>query len=475
MLMEFISHKATWMLAALMLLSGCEEFNSLDLEPVETGSADFEHYVSLGNSITAGIQNNALYRSAQGYTYGNMIARQLRMEESFTQPLVSDPGIGERIELTSLDPLAVRRNQNQGQPMTQDQKPFRNMGVPGALLVDFLNPDNEGSLKERATNPDHPSFNPFYNIVMEESELQKDAPNLFNQAAKQDPTFITFWLGNNDVLGYVLAGGEGTGITPPGTFSELYQASAQALSSIDASVTVYTVPDVTTIPFVFYLRRLLVQQGLIREVDPDGEGGQLSHFEMREGLDSWGDIYIETNNGARVMRQFDFPLLTAIDYVAELQSGDEDTPPPTSSSNAIPDRLVLDGPAGDSQGSSELEQASGAVTQYNNTIRSVAASHGFALVDMNEQFSQIVEIFRSSEGEGGYEEQGLVLRPVPGELFSFDGVHPSNRGHAVIANETIQVINSEFGAAIPEVNIDHIPEGLPQHQPVVFEGPLNLE
>lgn len=474
MLMKYISKKATWMLAAaLMLLSGCEEFNSLDLEPVETGSASFEHYVSVGNSITAGIQNNALYRSAQGYTYGNMIARQLRMEASFTQPLISDPGIGERIELTSLDPLAVRRNQNQGQPLTQDQKPFRNMGVPGAVLVDFLNPDNEGSLKERATNPDHPSFNPFYSIVMEESELQKDAPNLFNQVAKQDPTFVTFWLGNNDVLGYVLAGGEGTGITPPGTFNELYQESADSLSSTEAGVTVYTVPDVTTIPFVFYLRLQLEQQGLIREVDPDGEGGQLSHFEMREGLDSWDDIYIETNNGVRVMRQFDFPLLTATDYVAGLQSGD--VPPPITPGSAVPDRLVLDGWAGGPRGNSELEQAASAVTQYNNTIRSVAASHGFALVDMNEQFSRIVENFRSSGGEGGYEEQGVVLRPVPGELFSFDGVHPSNKGHAAIANETIQVINSEFGAAIPEVNIDHIPAGLPQHQPIAIEAPLSLE
>lgn len=465
--MKFISHKATWMLAAaLMLFSGCEEFNSLDLEPVETGSANFERYVSVGNSITAGIQNNALYRSAQEYTYGNMIARQVRTEESFTQPLISDPGIGERIELTSLDPIAVQRNQNQGQPLTQDQKPFRNMGVPGAVLVDFLNPGNQGSLKERATNPEHPSFNPFYGIVMEGSELQKDAPNLFNQVAKQNPTFITFWMGNNDVLGYVLAGGEGTGITPPGTFHQLYQASAQALSSTEAGVAVYTVPDVTTIPFVFYLRLQLEQQGLITF----NEQSQSWQLITEQGS---FDIYIEVDGDTRVMRQFDFPLLTATDYVAGLQSGD--IPPPITPGSAVPDRLVLDGPAGGPQGSSELEQAAGAVTQYNSTIRSVAASHGFALVDMNDQFSRIVENFRSSGGEGGYEEQGLVLRPVPGELFSFDGVHPSNRGHAAIANETIQVINREFGAAIPEVNINRIPEGLPQHQPIAIEAPLSLE
>lgn len=464
--MKFINKKLLLIPALVLGLAvGCEDFSSLDLDPVETGSANFSRYVAVGNSTTSGIQNNALYRSAQEYTYGRILARQVRAEETFTQPLISDPGIGERIELTSLDPIGTTRNQNQGQPLTQDQKPFRNMAVPGAVLVDFLNPNNSGDLKERATNPSHPSFNPFYSIVMEGAELQKSAPNLFNQVAKQDPSFITFWLGNNDVLGYVLAGGEGRSITPPSTFSQLFQASAQALASTGAGVVVYNIPDVTTIPFVFYLRLQLETQGLIT---------------FNEQSRSWQliteqgnfDIYIETDNGARVMRQFDFPLLTASNYVSRLQSGQ--VAPPITPGDAVPDRLVLDGPAGGPQGSSELEQAAGAVQQYNAAIAATASGAGFALVDINAQFGEIVENFQSSGGQGGYDEQGLTLRPVPGELFSFDGVHPTNRGHAIIANETIAVINDAFGAAIPTVNVSRIPEGLPQAQPISIEAPLTL-
>ena len=41
---------------------------------------------------------------------------------------------------------------------------------------------------------------------------------------------------------------------------------------------------------------------------------------------------------------------------------------------------------------------------------------------------------------------------MPGELFSFDGVHPSNRGHAAVVNETIEVINNTYGAGIPLVD-----------------------
>lgn len=457
--MKFINKKLLLIPGLVLGLAvGCEDFSSLDLDPVQTGSANFSRYVAVGNSITAGIQNNALYRSAQEYTYGRILARQVRAEEAFTQPLISDPGIGERIELTSLDPLGTRRNQNQGQPLTQNQKPFRNLGVPGAVLVDFMNPNNSGNLKERATNPSHPSFNPFYSIVMESSELQKSAPSLFNQVAKQDPSFITFWLGNNDVLGYVLAGGEGRSITPPNTFRQLYQASAQALASTGAGVVIYNIPDVTTIPFVFYLRAQLDTQGLITF----SEQSQSWQLVTEQGN---FDIYIETDNGARVMRQFDFPLLTASSYVSQLQSGQ--VAPPITPGNAVPDRLVLDGPAGGPQDSSELEQVQDAVAQYNAAIAATASGAGFALVDINAIFESIVN-------SGAYTANGLTLRPVPGELFSFDGVHPSNRGHAAIANETIAVINDAFGAAIPTVNINRIPEGLPQAQPIFIEAPLTL-
>lgn len=465
--MKNFTAKMTTLLSALLLMlaAGCEDYNDLNLEPVSTGNADFSNYVAVGNSTTAGIQNNALYESAQKYTYANMLARQVRRSESFSQPLISDPGIGERIELTNLDPIAIRRNQRQGQPYTQDQKPFSNLGVPGAVLVDFINPGNQGQLQERATNPNHPAFNPFYSIVLEGSELQKDAPNVFNQLAKQEPTFVTFWLGNNDVLNFVLGGGEGRSITDPNTFSQLYQASGQALASTGANVVVYNIPDVTTIPYVFYLRLQLQQQGLIRLFDPDADGPQPARYQLMVAQNTWRDIYIETDGGPRIMLPYDFPVLRAQTYVGQVQAGE--VAPPITPGDAIPDNLVLDGPAGGPQGSSELEQAAGAVMQYNAAIQSVASANGFALVDINTSFAQIFENFQTSGGTGGYSSDGLTLRPVPGELFSFDGVHPSNRGHAAVANETIEVINNTYGASIPPVDVSAIPEGLPQAVPTV--------
>src|SRR6056297_1950268 len=135
----------------LVLVSGCKDYNDLNLEPVDSGSADYSNYVAVGNSLTAGYQNSALYASGQEFSFPKQIARQLRIEESFDQPLISDPGIGGRIELTSLNPLGLRVASTQGRPFNQSQKPFKNLGIPGSILVDYLNPGNQGQLKERST------------------------------------------------------------------------------------------------------------------------------------------------------------------------------------------------------------------------------------------------------------------------------------------------------------------------------------
>ncbi|WP_445666725.1 SGNH/GDSL hydrolase family protein [Fodinibius sp. AD559] len=439
----------------LALVTGCKDYQDLDVDPVDTGDADFSSYVAVGNSLTAGFQNNALYQSGQKYSFPNLLARQVNQSENFDQPLVSDPGISSgngRIELTNLEPVETTTNSSMGSPTNQAEKPFSNLGVPGAVLVDYVNPNNSGDLKERATNESHPAYNPFYGIVMEQSELAKDAPNLHNQVAKQQPTFITFWLGNNDVLGFVTSGGEGQSITDPNNFSQLYQGSVQAMASTGANVVVYTIPDVTTIPYVFYLRTQLEQQGAIVFNDET----QSYQLVTEQGN---LDIYIETDGGSRVMRQADFPLLSAQSYFAKVQA--EEIQPPVQPQTAIPDELVLDGPAGGPQGSSELEQAAGAIQQYNATIENSASSAGFTVVDINQIFAETFNSFQSSGGENGYQTNDLNLRPVPGELFSFDGVHPTNRGSAVIANETIEAINNSMNAGIEQINVSKIPEGFP--------------
>ena len=58
----------------------------------DAGDADFSNYVSLGNSLTAGYADGALYRSGQEDSYPNIMAEQFGFVGGgdFTQPLTSD-------------------------------------------------------------------------------------------------------------------------------------------------------------------------------------------------------------------------------------------------------------------------------------------------------------------------------------------------------------------------------------------------
>ncbi|MBK9225468.1 MAG: hypothetical protein IPO23_14155 [Flavobacterium sp.] len=66
----------------------------------------------------------------------------------------------------------------------------------------------------------------------------------------QSPTFFSLWIGNNDVLGYALAGGDPAldAITPTTTFSFAYSTLVNTLTSNGAKGVVGNIPYVTTIP-----------------------------------------------------------------------------------------------------------------------------------------------------------------------------------------------------------------------------------
>lgn len=451
--MKFLFNKkyiSVFVLISALFVS-CKDYNDLDLKPIDSGSADYSNYIAVGNSLTAGFQNAALYRSGQEFSFPKLIARQLRLDGSFDQPLISDPGIGGRIELTSLNPVGTEITTRQGAPINQGEKPFKNLGIPGAILVDYLNPDNQGGLKERSTDPQNPAFNPFYSFVLPNSELAKDAPNIHSQVAAQNPTFITFWLGNNDVLGYVTSGGHAP-YTPASSFQSLYQGSAQALSATEASVVVYNIPNVASIPFVFLVNATLIDNGTLN-VDQQTGVIKLAQVDaplwiQRTDPDNPGTVRDTVQMKAPIPEQFpgDFFLLSSQRQLTDLFSQGTGL----SKQNPIRSPLVLD--------SGELTQAETLVAQYNGSIQNIASSSGFGLVDINSIFNSVIANFQNG---GGYDAGGLILQPIPGSLFSFDGVHVTNRGAAVIANETIKVMNESFGSSVDRIDVSDIPEGLP--------------
>jgi lysophospholipase L1-like esterase len=430
------------LLIASFTLFSCNDYNDLDLEE-SNGNADFSSVVAVGNSLTAGYQSDALYETAQRYSFPALVAGQMEMVQNFEQPLISDPGIGGRIGLND-DLSNPSPTQEQGTPINTDlDRPYNNLGIPGALLADFLGQDLSASNTYEARK----DANPFFDIVLRDfGETQAQT------MAQLEPTFVMFWLGNNDILGYVTSGGTKPYV-PPANFRSLYTASVNTIAQTGAKAVLYNIPDVTSIPYVFLLRSQLEQQGLISF----DQGTQTYQMITPQGAMT---IYIETANGTREMRANDFLLLSGTSYFADVQSGS--TPPPVSPNSPIPNEYVLDGPiSSPPSGNSEVVQASTVVSNYNSFIANAANSNGWALVDINSAFVQIFQNFRQSGGTAGITQNGVTLTPVPGSLFSFDGIHPANRGHGIVANMTIEAINSTYNADLPNIDISTIPQGFP--------------
>lgn len=84
---------------------------------------------------------------------------------------------------------------------------------------------------------------------------------------------------------------------------------------------------------------------------------------------------------------------------------------------------------------------------YNQRIRREAAAANIPVVDLEAIYQKIYD--------GGYTtDDGLLINGSPqGNFFSADGLYPSAIGNAVIANETIKVLNQHYAAHIPLVNV----------------------
>src|SRR5690606_18189261 len=90
-------NKNKWLILLLAgVMVGCESDDDTDdliEEPVEytSGTADFTHYVAIGNSLTAGFTDGALIMARQQSYRPNILARQFGVAAGghFTKPMMS--------------------------------------------------------------------------------------------------------------------------------------------------------------------------------------------------------------------------------------------------------------------------------------------------------------------------------------------------------------------------------------------------
>lgn len=421
--------------------------------------------VSIGNSLTAGFQNSGLAVTGQLASFPNQLARMTGgMPLSATlpvylqMPLIVDPasmqqkGIGTTVKAgipqTGLyvdgatlqivtDPLNPAEIPgllaNATYPL-----PYDNLGVPGAYVGDAATATD-------ATNSTMPG-NSFFDFILRNSALppfdttqlsQLEAHFTRETIVGQDPQtgapiydlqvppIVTLWLGGNDLLIGTGSGNPvvGTNVTPVAEFEASFVAICDRISEFapQAEVAVGNtqtiLPAFTTVP---------------------------------TGTVVGGNFVPWNTDEANVQ----FVLLNALSSL-DPPLGPDYLP---GGSSSIPANLTLT--------SAEYATVLSVAEGYNAVIERECNARGWAYVDVNSEFGALpgdptdpasyAELNRlypwfDRTGDGVPEQNTF-------SAFTLDGVHPSEKGYAEIANLFAAALNAKYGKTYgPPVPVAQVP------------------
>ncbi len=488
-------------------LVGCEpEFDSpvTDEGFYNSGTANLSNYVAVGNSLTAGYVSGALYRTGQENSYPNIIAKQFAHAGGgeFTQPLMNDNLGGLLLNGTPIAPnrfvLAVDANGNPG-PVRLEGTPttdianklsgtFNNMGVPGAKSYHLgaQGYGNVAGVPVGAANPYYARF------------ASSESATVIGDAVSQNPTFFSLWIGNNDILSYATSGGSGvdqTGnfdprtygpndITDPNVFAQVYSEQVNLLAREGVKGVLVNIPEITSIPyfttvptqaipldaataaqlnaqFALYNTQVLPGLAAASVISQEEAALRMINFSAGQNFPIMTDDNLTNLTQILMGQPFNLPAPVAglLGQLRQVKSDDlimltaasvlGSTPDPNNPQGVIGVSI----PLADEFVLAKTEQAriTAAANAYNATIKALATSKGLAFVDAKGAMERV------ANGGIAYDGGVLTSQFVTGGGFSLDGVHPSPRGYAYIANLMIQAINSTYNATIPSVHIGNYP------------------
>ncbi len=499
-----------WLLLASLAFVACDnedevkiDANSSDGKPLTAGSAVVTKYVALGDSYAAGYSDNALFSLGQEGSYANIIAKQFALAGGgeFKTPLMADNvgGLllggnviaGPRLYFNGSAPVSVS-----GKPSTEVTTKltgtFNNLGVPGAKSYHLV-ASGYGNVAGVAGGLANPYFARFATSA---------STTVVADAVAQDPTFFSLWIGGNDILGYATSGGSGknqTGnldpktyasndITDPNVFASAYSSIVNALTAKGAKGVVANLPYVTALPYFttvpfnplsnsvlgggnvavgqatvnalntqlyVSIKQALTAFGagdrinlmstttanplLIRDESLTNLSAQLTAaFTPTLGA-ATAAFYGQIFGQARQATKDDLVVLTTQSVIGTAPTG---IPAPLNKfgiTYPLQDKDVLT--------KDEILEVKTATDAYNATIKSVADAKGLAFVELKGVTDKL------ASGGIVYNGYNTTSTFVTGGMFSLDGVHPSPRGYAIIANLFTEAINTKYGSNFKSVNV----------------------
>jgi lysophospholipase L1-like esterase len=408
---------AVSLLVALPLLGSCHADDSLN-EP-DVIDPLFRRYVSLGNSITAGFQSAGINDSTQKRAYPVLLGTA--MGTSFNYPKLNGRGC----------PPPFTNNVTQarvggGTSTTCDLRvpvagTVNNLAVPGARVTELLS--NFG-VPVSSSN----ALTTFF--LGGKTQLER--------MAEAQPTLVSVWIGNNDVLGSLTSQsnpGNPALITPLSQFTAQYDSVLDAIEATGAKAALVSVADVTVIP---YASRAAIWYCL-------KNGGCPPPLPAQNPLLAGIPTFTVNVNCAPVPPAGGglailVPWTIGLAKVSAALGGT-----PTSIDCSVDNEVIT---------TTELTGLATAVAQFNAHIQTEAVGRGMAYLNVNPALTALV-------GNGTIPSFPIIwttLRPPPaspvdsitfGPMFSLDGVHISSTAHRLVADSLASALNQQFGTGLP--------------------------
>lgn len=418
---------------------------------------------AVGDSVTAGMQHFTLVDYLQQDGYTNLLARQMGIDK-FDLPLIKPPGAG--IPLFQTDAQGRIIPDVHLTPGTGVQIGLEFVSQTGSRIQPDIFAHNvavPGATTNQVLNTQTYRRNRLFELVLQGRFDETGRGTEVTQAVFMRPNLIILWTGNNDVLGAAIFANLNELTDPPNTepviFEEAFREIVRRLKERTdpdgptgplkgADIIVSDIPDVSSIPNLFRV------------------GEQVGDLPFEVFRRRWGTIGPTENvtnqvenfvipRGVNGRRGEQYPEGTLIPMFWLFRYFFMDISPFNAGPNAnvfVEDRVLttgvdlngdgeFDGPG---EFDNEIEQIKERTNQINNIIRTVAREYNLPVVSANDLLRSVDTSFA-------------------GGNFSFDGIHPSSRGHRLVANEFIKKLNEVIqergsfgkrGTPIDELTID---------------------
>ena len=409
------------------------------------GELDFSRPAAIGGNILAGYQDGALYGKAQMNSISVLLYESLVEYDgnALNVPYMnesSEDGIGVNLKfwesgfqtksrlgdrtdcegVVSLGPVKSLYASSTFSDFTNfSQFDGTYQCVPYMSTMDMWNPDFGASTNTRI---------PYYNRFASAPGTSTAAQDLINA----NPSFVTVWLGMEDIYNYAINGGQEGSIPSKADFKANLVALLDGVTANGAKGVIANIPSIEHFPFFNLIpyNGANLDQAQVDELNGLYQLSGLNHINFEVGANGFITYDDDAPNGVRLLVQGERLLLTVpldsmkcslygllVEYVNKRYT------------------LTLD----------EISEIHAATIAYNEVIAELAATYDFAHFDADSYFAEV--------GNGiKWNGADFDLEFVSGGFLSLDGLHPNQKGQELLTNGIIEAINAHYNTRIPNIN-----------------------